>query len=406
MPVNYRESVLSCGLRVIAEVDEQAHTAALGFFVRTGARDEAPEVMGVSHFLEHMMFKGTPTRSSDDVNREFDAMGARSNAYTSSEMTAFHVAVLPERLAGAADVLADMMRPALRDDDFNTERGVILEEIAMYKDDPTWVLYERLLEEHYGSHPLAHRVLGTEETITNLRPDQMRTYFAQRYSADNTVIALSGRLDFGAACAQLDTLTRGWQTTDARRAYSRPRLEPRTLELRDPKVSRAYRMILTAGPGMDDDRRYAAWVATQLLGGPDNSRLHWALIEPGLAEEADVSLDPRDGIGDLRLFFSCDPERLDEVQEIVDEELAQVADAIAEADVQRIRAKVATSVTLAGERPEGRMHRLGRMWSYARPYTTLEQELERINAVTVDAVRESLAQFPWSPRTVGTMLPA
>ncbi len=406
MPVNYRESVLSCGLRVIAEVDEQAHTAALGFFVRTGARDEAPEVMGVSHFLEHMMFKGTPTRSSDDVNREFDAMGARSNAYTSSEMTAFHAAVLPERLAGAADVLADMMRPALRDDDFNTERGVILEEIAMYKDDPTWVLYERLLEEHYGSHPLAHRVLGTEETITRLQPEQMRAYFRQRYSADNTVIALSGRLDFGAACAQLDTLTRGWQTTDARRAHSRPRLESRTLELRDPKVSRAYRMILTAGPGMDDDRRYAAWVATQLLGGPDNSRLHWALIEPGLAEEADVSLDPRDGIGDLRLFFSCDPERLDEVQEIVDEELAQVADAIAEADVQRIRAKVATSVTLAGERPEGRMHRLGRMWSYARPYTTLEQELERINAVTVDAVREALAQFPWSPRTVGTMLPA
>lgn len=406
MPVTFHEHVLPNGLRIIAERDPQAHTAAMGFFVRTGARDEEPRLMGVSHFLEHMMFKGTAKRSSDDVNREFDAMGARSNAYTSSELTAFHAAVLPEHLPAAADVLSDMMRPALRDDDFSTERGVILEEIAMYKDDPTWVLYERLVEEHYGTHPLAHRVLGTPETITSMAPTDMRAYFADRYSADNTVVALAGRLDFDAMCRQIEGACGHWQRTRAERTHVHPRFEGRHIDLRDAKVTRAYRMMIAEGPGMNDPARYAVWVGAQLLGGADNSRLHWALVEPGIAEEADASLDPRDGVGDLRIFIASDPERLDEATAIVEGEIAGLAGHVTEADVQRIKAKVATGVTLAGERPEGRMHRLGRVWSYHRAYTTLEQELDQINAVTVQSVRDTLTRFPWSPRTVGTLLPA
>src|SRR5690606_38952834 len=139
----FQHATLPNGLTVIAEVDPEAHTAAAGFFVKTGARDEASPLMGVSHFLEHMMFKGTDQRSAEELNRQFDLIGARNNAYTTSELTCFYASVLPERLlgaGGAVDLLADMMRPALREEDFDTEKKVILEEIAMYEDNPFWVL--------------------------------------------------------------------------------------------------------------------------------------------------------------------------------------------------------------------------------------------------------------------------
>src|SRR3954462_5809741 len=168
MPVTYREHTAATGLRIIAEVNPGAHSAAAGFFVKTGARDEAAPVMGVSHFLEHMMFKGTGSISAEELNRRFDAMGARNNAYTSGEMTCFYAHTLPERLPDAAELLSLMMRPALREDDFDREKQVILEEIAMYKDEPYWVLFEEALDRHYRRAPMGHRVLGTTETITAL----------------------------------------------------------------------------------------------------------------------------------------------------------------------------------------------------------------------------------------------
>jgi len=166
MPVEFKQATLDNGLTIIAETDPAAHTASCGFFVKTGARDEASAVMGVSHFLEHMMFKGTERRTPDDVNREFDEIGARYNAFTSAEMTAFHAQVLPEALPQATDILADILRPALRESDFTDEKGVILEEIAMYKDEPFWTLYEELTARRYGAHPLATACWGPTRRST------------------------------------------------------------------------------------------------------------------------------------------------------------------------------------------------------------------------------------------------
>ncbi|HYE02974.1 MAG TPA: pitrilysin family protein, partial [Phycisphaerales bacterium] len=146
MTVVFHKAILENGLTIIAEEMPGAYSASAGFFVKTGARDEAPAAMGVSHFLEHMMFKGSDRRSAEELNRAMDQIGARNNAYTTSELTCFHAAVVPERMlgeGGALDLLADMMRPSIRDADFAMEKNVILEEIAMYEDDPFWVLYER-----------------------------------------------------------------------------------------------------------------------------------------------------------------------------------------------------------------------------------------------------------------------
>lgn len=415
MDVAFKEHVLPNGLTIIAECDPTSHSAAIGYFVKTGARDEDARVMGVSHFLEHMMFKGTPKRSAEQINRDFDSIGAKNNAYTSGEMTCFHATVLADYGFGpgsANEILADMLRPALRTEDFDTEKNVILEEIAMYEDNPFWVLYERVVEEHFAGsnpaappHPLSHRVLGTKQSITDLSIEQMRDYFSRRYSADNTVVAMAGRIDFDQAVNEIGALCGSWQRTGATRTPGGPPLQDRSLELRDEKVNRAYLITLSPAPAFNDERRYAASLAAQVLGGPDNSRLHWALIETGLAEQAEVGYEPKDGCGDMLVFCACDPERRDDIWEILEKQIRDLASTLTDDDLEKIRCKAATGVTLAGERPGGRMQRLGRQWTYLGTYTTLEEELKAINAVTVDDVREVIRAFPFRPRTVGWLLP-
>jgi predicted Zn-dependent peptidase len=404
--VTFKQHVAPNGLKVIVECDAEAHSAAAGFFVKTGARDETAALMGVSHFLEHMMFKGTDTLSAEDLNRRFDEIGARNNAYTTSEMTCFYAQVIPEHLSEATDLLARMLRPALRQDDFDREKNVILEEIAMYKDEPYWVLYEHVMERHYRAHTMGHRVLGTTETITALSSGQMRGYFDQRYSADNTVVSLAGKVDFDAAVAQIEGLCGSWKPTRVGRDRARPAVGAGEFEIKDEKVTRAYLLGMSDGPAIDDDRRYAAVLLSQVLGASDNSRLHWSLIETGLAEEAQAGYDPHDGVGDYYVYASGDPERAEEIWTAVLKEIdGLVASATAD-DLERLRNKLATAVTIGGERPGDRMQRIGRLWTYLGRYTTLEEELERINRVTLDDLRAVAAAFPLRPATVGRLLPA
>lgn len=406
MAVTFQQRTLSNGLTIVAETDPASHTAAAGFFVRTGARDEPGEIMGVSHFLEHMMFKGTAELSADDINRRFDEIGASNNAYTTHELTCFYAKVLPEHLERAIDTLGRMMRPALRQDDFDTEKGVILEEIAMYKDNPFWVLYEEASQRHYRSHPLGHRVLGTAETIRALSAEQMRRYFHDRYSADNTIVALAGRVDFDATCRQIDSLCGAWDRTGAARDSARPATGGGTFELRDPRINRAYILGLAEAPTVADDRRYAAALAAQILGGSDNSRLHWALIETGLAEEAHAGYEPHDGTGQWLVFASGDPGSAERTWSVVLREIRSLRDSLNEDDLMRLRSKLATAATVDGERPGDRMQRLGRLWTYLGEYRSLEEELARINAVTLDDLRAVCDEFPLTPTTTGMMLPA
>src|SRR6266567_2848241 len=167
----FHSHVLKNGLRIIAETSPSARSTAVGFFVRTGARDESSDVSGVSHFLEHMVFKGTPHRTALDVNRDFDRIGAHYNAFTSEENTVFYAAILPEYMAQAVDVLADILRPSLRGEDFDMEKNVIIEEIGMYEDQPMWCAYDHAKKTYFDGHPLGNSVLGSVQSIQGLKRD-------------------------------------------------------------------------------------------------------------------------------------------------------------------------------------------------------------------------------------------
>jgi len=406
MPVNFRQDSLPNGLTFVAEVDDSAHTAAIGFFVKTGARDELPHMMGVSHFLEHMMFKGTATRSAEEVDQEFDDLGAEHNAFTTSEMTAFWAHTLPEHLSKAEEILADLLRPALRQIDFDSEKKVILEEIAMYADYPFWVLYEKSMEAYYGDHPLSHRVLGTTQTIVDLSRDQMMEYFANRYSADNTVVAAAGKLDFDELLARLSQHCRGWNTTRPGRSSMLPTYAPREFTLKSESVHRHYMLMLCPAPSQQDDQRYAASILAQILGDAEGSRLYWALIETGLAEEAQTQYDGRDGLGDFLIYTSCSSENAMAVEEVIRRQIEELVGSLTEDDLERVRSKIATAVTLHAELPAGRMKRLGRVWTYSGEYRALDVELARINAVTLEDLRRVHAAFPFRPVVTGHLTPS
>src|SRR4051812_11239036 len=196
MPLTFKQKQLKNGLDVVAEINADSHSVALGLFVKTGSRDEDQKIVGVSHFLEHMMFKGSDKYTWEDVNRIFDELGARYNAFTSQEMTAYYANVLPEFTERAMEHLAHLLRPAIRNEDFTTEKKVILEEIAMYLDDPGHRLYEKLMEVHFGNHPLSMSVLGSADSITKLERDEMANYFQHRYGPGNMVLVATGQLEF------------------------------------------------------------------------------------------------------------------------------------------------------------------------------------------------------------------
>lgn len=406
MPMHVRQHQLSNGLTVLAEVNPEALSFAAGFFVRTGSRDEPIELHGVSHFLEHMMFKGTAKRTAEEVNRDFDALGASHNAYTTAEMTAYYAHVLPEYLDPATEILADILRPALRDADFEEERGVILEEIAMYEDQPMWVLYEHAMELYYRDHPLAHRVLGTKDSIRALSRDAMARYFEERYSADNCVVAVAGRVDFDALAARIGSLCGAWRPTRPQRVRPELRVAPCEDSLRLASATRHYLLLGAPAPGLADPARYAASMVAHLLGDDEGSKLYWALVETGLAEDASAQYDGRDGCGEILVTAVCDPEDAAEVEAICRREMAALLDSVDEDDLLRARSKIATAVTLAGERPAGRMNRIGALLSCGEPYRTLEAELARIDAVTIEDLRAYARRWPIEPVLAARLGPA
>ena len=402
MSSSFQETTLDNGLRIVAETSSSAVSAAIGFFVKTGARDEVASLMGVSHFLEHMMFKGTDTRSAEQVDLAFDDLGAQHNAFTSSEMTAFWGASLPESIVEVHDILADILRPALRQEDFDAEKSVILEEIAMYEDQPFWVLYEQAMEQYYGSHPLGFRVLGTPETIKNMQRDSMQEYFDHLYSADNTIITMTGNIDFDAMVETITNKCGAWQQTGATREQVAVSRTGGICEVTIPQLRQHYVIMAMPSVTAQDELRYASTALASILGGGDGSRLYWSLVDKGLAEEAGANVDPSDGYGEQLAYAVCTPENAKQVTEILQDELSNITSELTETDLARVVAKAATSAAVGSEIPAGRMQRLGSLLTTTGIYSSLEEELQKLESLVIDDLREAAAAFPWEPLLVAS----
>ena len=404
MSTRFQKKVLENGLTILGEANPASFSAAVGFFVRTGARDEQPDISGVSHFLEHMMFKGTKTRSAMDINFELGNMGAQANAFTSEENTVYYAAVLPEYLDKAIELLSDMLRPALDQTEFDVEKKVILEEIALYKDRPVHVMMEQALKAHFGSHPAGSSVLGSTESITALTSEQMRRYFETRYVASNIVFVVSGRFDWEKVTNLVEKYCGAWQKGDAKRELRRHEPQVVTKVIKRPNLMHSHVCLLVPGPSSTEHERYASSVLACILGDSSGSKAYWQLIDKGLADSCAVDVDDMDGTGVTYGYASTMPEKIDEVTEILSA-IMRNANVFSDEELKRAVTKISTRLVLQGESAMRRMVSVGLGWSYRKSYTPLEEQLSIIQAITRKDIEAALQKYPLNPVTTVKLVP-
>jgi predicted Zn-dependent peptidase len=406
--MEFKEVTLENGLHVCAEVNPEAFSQALGYFVKTGARHEQQAMAGVSHFLEHMVFKGTATRSADDVNRELDELGSHSNAYTSEDQTVYYLSVIPEFQSHAVELLTDLMRPALREEDFETERQVILEEIAMYDDSPPYGAMERCMEEFFGEHALATRVLGTPHTVTELDTDAMRAYHAERYAPNNLCLVATGKVDFAALVAQAAELTKSWQPAAIPQRPQSLVVRSKNLELQHPPAIQQYTFQLSPGVHRLDQQRHAWRLLATILGDDSGSRMFWSLVDPGLAESAGMFAQEYEDCGLMGLYLTCAPEDTQANWERMLKVLEDVRrEEITQRELEIAKNKIRAGSILSAERPGNRLFSVGNAVSQRGRYEDLEQSLEnyrRVDLASVHAAFDAFAKSPAVRVTIGPQL--
>ena len=403
---DFRHTTLKNGLRIAAEIDSRGYSAAFGYFVRAGARDEVDSESGLSHFLEHMMFKGTAKRSAADVNRELDELGGQSNAYTSEEQTVYYASVLPKFQDRLIELLTDMLSPRLDEEDFDTERQVILEEIAKYEDQPPFGAFERAMEVYFRPRSLGRRVLGTTESITAMTADAMRRYFDRRYRGGNIVLAASGNVDFDGLVAAVDQLTTTWSSRPDRPSPPADDVtvvpDGISLETRLPiaDASQAYMVRMSPGPSMISEDRYASRMLASILGDEGGSRLFWDLIDTGRAEMATVWPQEFSDTGAWFHYLVCAPHDMEANRQLFDQVLRNTAEkGVDSEELKQAINKAAAGCIMQSERPSNRLFGLGSRWLMRNEYVSIDESLDRIRSVQLEQVNQAAAKYLLSETT-------
>ncbi len=405
--MEFKKEQLANGLVIIGEVNKSAKSAAVGFFVKTGSRDETKKINGVSHFLEHMLFKGTEKLTALQVNEAFDRTGAQFNAFTSEENTVFYAAVLPEYLLEVTNLWTELMRPALRNEDFDIEKDVIKQEIAMYKDLPSFDVTDRCRKLHFDSHPCGNSVLGTEESIDRLTADQMRAYFANRYAPNNIVLAVAGNFDWDQICSTAQSRCSIWQKRPASRKLDQAPGSKKKERLEKSNLAREHICLMSPGLSAQDPKRFAASLLATIVGDDVGSRFFWELVDKALAETATMQFGAMDGTGVFCSYIRCSNENLPKVLETVRAVFSSLSsDGITEDELTKAKNKILSALVIKNELPMGRLVDLGFNWTYLQRYRTVADDINAIKAVTVNNIHSLIEKFKLGDFTQLSLGPA
>ena len=393
----HRLTTLDSGVRVVTEAMPSVRSVSVGFWIATGSRHEDTHHAGLSHLLEHLLFKGSKKYGSLEIDQIFDAMGAELNAGTGKETTSVYARVIDEHVPEAFDVMADMVfRPAL--EDIDSERAVILEEIAMYEDDPQEKVFDLLGEAVFGKHPLGRAIIGRAEVIAGTPAEQIARFHAERYQPGNIVIAAAGAVDHDAFAKLAADAISEPSSGAASRAWPAPGAGAprRRFERKD---TEQYHVCL-GGPGLarHDDRRFALRVLDNVFGGTSSSRLFQEVRERrGLAYAVYSFTSAYQDTGHVGLYLGTRPDNVTHGLAVVASELARLAeDPATPEELTRAKENLKGRVVLALESTGARMNRLGAELLAGMPLLSLDETVERIDAVSVEDLA-GLVDELWSP---------
>ncbi|MEJ2647199.1 MAG: pitrilysin family protein [Sedimentisphaerales bacterium] len=386
--MEFRHKQLANGLNIVGEINKAAKSAAVGFFVKTGSRDETEQINGVSHFLEHMLFKGTEKLNPFEVNLAFDRTGAQFNAFTNEENTVFYAAILPEYIVEITKLWSELMRPALRNEDFDIEKNVIKEEIGMYKDMPSYDVIDRCRTLYFDGHPCGNSVLGSVESIDNLTAAQMRQYFETRYAPNNIALACAGNYDFEQICSVAEELCGSWQSRDVAREIKGYSGNSRKERIEKENITREHICLMSPGVSAQDNARFAASLLATIIGDDVGSRYFWELVDKALAESASMQFSAMDGTGTFYTYIRCSRQNVTKVLDIINGIFNSLSkEGVTEDELTKAKNKVLSSLVIKNELPMGRLIELGFNWVYLREYLTIESQIRAIEEVTIEDIK-------------------
>lgn len=398
---------LSNGLRVVVEYLPTFRSVSFGIWVKTGSRNETPENNGISHFVEHMLFKGTNGRTAKDIADLFDGIGGNVNAFTSKEYTCYFAKVLDEHLPLAVDALSDMFFESKLDaEELAKEKNVILEEISMYEDTPDDKVHDEASRAAYGDHPLAYSILGLEERLTAMNSDSLRGYMNDTYTIENTVISVAGNVEEGKLLALLEKHFSRFQNKGKSSIVTAPEFHGEYIFFKK-KTEQNHLTLSFPGCSNSDPQLYAMILLNNALGGGMSSRLFQEIREKrGLAYSVYSYHTSYADSGLFTVYAGTAPKQTKEVLDLTLEQMEELAvKGLSDEELHRGKEQLKGSLILSLESTSSRMNRLGKNELMIGRHYTLDEMLQRIDNVTMKDVRdvtERMLSVPFAVAMVGT----
>lgn len=397
-----QQTILPSGLKIITETVPTVRSAAVGYWVAIGSRDEEIPEAGAAHFLEHLLFKGTPTRTAMEISSSLEAVGGDMNAFTTQEYTCFHAKVLDRDMKLVIDTLSDMLTSSnVTNEDVDQERNVVLEEISMHEDEPNELAYDNWSQTLLGDQPIGRPIIGTRKSITEMTRTQVYGFFKKYYSPERTIISIAGNIDHDVAVKMIADSLKG---TDWDKSGVKP-LEPRTSKLL-PTVGSGIKIvkkdteqahIVWGVRGLDrhDEKRYIIAVLSAAVGGGMSSRLFQEIREKrGLVYTVYSFAHHYTGTGIFGVYAGTTKEKVNGVVEIIKKELADVAaNGITEEELERGKGALRGGLVLGLEETNARMTRIAKGELLYGEYMSLDDTLSKIDAVSIEDIKALAAQI-------------
>ncbi len=402
-----RKTTLPNGLRAVTEYMPHVRSVAVGVWVDAGSRHEKPEDGGISHFVEHMVFKGTETRSAEDIACSVDAIGGHLDAFTTKETVAFTAKVLDEHLPTALDVVSDLvLHPVFREDDIEKEKGVVLEELKMDEDNPDYLLHETFSRGFWEGHSLARPIIGNTETINGFRREQLRSFFERTYNPSDLIVTAAGNLDHDVFTRLVEERFSGLPSKPRRATDAAPATHPALLVHNKPSLEQTHLCVGLPAFGIADPRRYAGFVLNTLLGGGVSSRLFLKIRErEGLAYSVFSDLSLFSDTGCLIVYAGTSLESVPRVIQYVAQEFRNLKnDLVPDEELRRAKDHLKGSLMLSMESTSSRMSNLARQEKSFGEFMTLDEVAGRVEAVTAQELRELANEWFLQERVAAAVL--
>jgi len=387
--------VLDNGLRLVTERMTQVRSVSIGVWLTRGSRHESAERGGIAHFVEHMLFKGTSSRTAEDIAQAIDSIGGQLDAFTAKEYASYYIKVLDEHLPLAIDILSDIvLNPAFSRDDVEREKKVVVEEIKMVEDTPDDLVHELFTQGFWENHPLGRPILGTRGTVESFDVDLLRQYFRNAYIAPNFIVSAVGNLEHARVRELVEQKFAGVPSTGEAFSEQVPMVVPKIL-IRNKEIEQSHLCVGASSYPQNHDDRYSSYVLNTLLGGSMSSRLFQNVREKrGLAYAVFSGLSAYRDAGSFTVYAGCSNEAVGEVVDLVVEEIRGVKQALVpDAELQRAKDHLKGSLMLGLENTASRMSHLARQEIYFDRQFGLDETLQGIDCVTASEVRRVAADL-------------